>query len=270
VVIEGKLEVYGPTGSHKDRECALIIASAIKGGHTSVGCSSTGNLARALSFACKTVGLGCHVWLSSDAEAEVIDELEQGEVRVHLVDGGYAQAVQVGNAAMARDHIFNGNPSQCIEKIRASEALGREILAHTDATHVVCATNNGSLALGLLRAVRRASHPVKLIAVTCPDTAIAHSIAGAHGLEEEWRRERDAPDCQVVAVDDAEIQCWEAWLNLKGLPLQPSSAATLAALYKLGLVVGDRVVCVLSGLRIGAVIPEYTEQHRREKVSTWS
>jgi threonine synthase len=259
VVVEGKLEVYGPTGSHKDRECALMIPAAIAREYLSVGCSSTGNLARALASACRAAGLGCELWLSSEAKPDLVESLKEMHARVHLVDGGYAEAVRVGNATMAERHIFNGNPSRCAEKLQASEALGKEILDETNATHLVCATNNGSLAFGLLRATQQGSREVKLVAVTCSNTTIAHSIAGTHELEEKWRLEQNSQLCQRVEVSDPEIKHWATWLGLQGLSLQPAAAATLAALPKLALTAGDRVVCLLSGLRAGAAAPAFPQ-----------
>jgi threonine dehydratase len=255
VWVGGKLEIYGPTGSHKDRECALILAAAIQRGHSVLGCSSTGNLARALAVACRNAALGCELWLGSDADPACVEELREMGAHVYLVDGGYAASVRVGNAAMAERRVFNGNPSQCAEKISANQVLGEEILDETRATRIACATNNGSLALGLLRAARKAPHNVEVVAVTCPKSQRALSVTGAHGLEEEWRRERDAPDCCVLEVDDAEIKTCEAWLEAQKLPVQPAAAATLAALPKLDLTDRDRVICVLSGLRIGATPP---------------
>jgi threonine synthase len=255
VGVTAKLELYGPTGSHKDRECALILPVAIRQGHVSVGCSSTGNLATALAHACRSAELGCEVWLAATTAGAHAELLREMGARVHVVDGDYSNAVRVGNQAMTDRGIFNANPSQCEYKISASQALGKEILKETRATHIICATNNGSLAAGLIRAAREAPHDVKLVAATCAKGKRALAIAGAHALEQEWRRERIAPDCRTVDVDDREIEFWESWLESQGLLVQPAAAATLAALARLELRAGDRVVCILSGLRDGTATP---------------
>ena len=247
MAVYGKLELFGPTGSHKDREAALILRAARREGRTAVGCSSTGNLALALATSSRSAGLGCELWLDAGAPEWGMKLLRLLGARVHLVDGDYAEAVRIGNAAMAQRGLFNANPSQCELKMEASRGLGREILAEVHATHVVCAANNGSLALGLLRACREAPRQVNLVAVTSPTGQRAHSIAGAYALEAGWRAARNSADCRVVEAADPEIERWERWLESQGLSVLPAAAATLAALPQLALQPGDQVVCVLSG-----------------------
>ena len=48
--IYAKLELYNPTGSHKDRESLEIIAFCIKKGIKEVGCASTGNFGISLAY----------------------------------------------------------------------------------------------------------------------------------------------------------------------------------------------------------------------------
>jgi threonine synthase len=247
MAIHAKLEIFGPTGSHKDREVALILGAARREGHTAVGCSSTGNLALALTAASRSAGLGCELWLAAGASEWRMKFLRLLGAQVHVVDGDYAEAVRIGNAAMAQRGVFNANPSQCELKMEASRDLGREILAEVPATHVVCAANNGSLALGLLQACREAPQPVNLVAVTSPTGQRAHSITGTYGLEAGWRAARNSADCRVVEAADPEIERWERWLESQGLSVLPAAAATLAALPQLVLQPGDQVVCVLSG-----------------------
>jgi threonine synthase len=78
-----------PTLSFKDRVVAVALANAQKFGFTTVGCSSTGNLANAVAAQAVRLGLKACILVPSDLEpAKILNTLVYG-ARLIRIDGNY-------------------------------------------------------------------------------------------------------------------------------------------------------------------------------------
>ena len=55
----GKLEIYNPTGSHKDRESLELVLECLKKGFSEIGCASTGNFGFSLAYLSNIYNLKC-------------------------------------------------------------------------------------------------------------------------------------------------------------------------------------------------------------------
>ena len=78
-----------PTLSFKDRVVSVALANAQKFGFTTVGCSSTGNLANSVAAQAARLGLAATILVPADLEpAKVLNTLVYG-ARLIRVDGNY-------------------------------------------------------------------------------------------------------------------------------------------------------------------------------------
>lgn len=78
-----------PTLSFKDRVVSVALANAQKFGYTTVGCSSTGNLANSVAAQAARLGLKAMILVPSDLEAaKILNTLVYG-ARLVRVDGNY-------------------------------------------------------------------------------------------------------------------------------------------------------------------------------------
>ncbi len=83
--------VNHPTLSFKDRVVAVALNKAREFGFTTVGCSSTGNLANAVAAQAAAAGLSAFIFIPADLEREKIISTEVFGAKLVRVDGNYDQ-----------------------------------------------------------------------------------------------------------------------------------------------------------------------------------
>lgn len=256
--IYAKLETVNPTGSHKDRESAMVISDMKKKGFNTLACASSGNAAISLSAYCYMSNFKAHVFIGSDTPKEKIMFIKLFNPIIHEVKGDYLDAVDALKEFLKDKHIYNANAGYCSARLIGNTYIGSEI-AKVKPDIVICPTNNGTHFVGVGKGILEQGIKTKMIAATAPKTRIAHSIKGFYKLEEpkisEIIRETGGG---VVEVSDYEIR--EATINLakQGIFAEPASAASIAALNHIDLDKGDKICCTVTGS--GLKYPEILEK----------
>jgi threonine synthase len=243
-----KLECANPTGSHKDRESALIVGACSALGYSKVGCASTGNLAISLSYYAQLAGIECHIWVSPDASKPELGRwLRTFGAVVHPCNGKLAELYEMSNAAMKRLDIFNGNPGMSDVKLEGNRQIAREITEERPGLDwIVCPINNGSHFIGVAQGLfGTQSH----LAGVYSYSALAHSIQGFHaseGLEKIHQTVAEIAGCLIEATDH-DIENGITSLLKDGIIAEPSSAGSVGILSKLSLQRDQSVCCIITG-----------------------
>jgi threonine synthase len=88
-----KLETENPTDSFKDRGSTVDITKAMELGFDSVCCASTGNMGLSVATYAKKAGLGCTIFISTDANKEKKDRIRKTGARLQNVNGLFNTAL---------------------------------------------------------------------------------------------------------------------------------------------------------------------------------
>ena len=244
--VYGKLEIYNPTGTHKDRASQLILEDASNKGYKQVGCASTGNAAISLAAYARMKNLKCNIWISKDICEEKFKLIKMFNPILHIVKGDYHDAIVESNIIMKEQNIYNANPGVCNLKLIGNSFIGQEIMKEISPDHIICPTNNGSHLKGVWRGVRETNSKIKMVAATAKDTNIASSISGFHGFDRPLEVVRESNGA-LINVNDLEMK--EACQDLlqDGIIAEVSSAAAIASLKHLNLNKNNTVCCVITG-----------------------
>jgi len=246
--IYGKVEAVNPTGSHKDRESREVIAEAVNKGFSGVGCASTGNAAISVSAYAYMAGLGCDIYVSKTISPEKMALIEMFKPRIHVVDGGYHEAIDVSNREIEEKRLYNANPGSCEAKLRGNAGIGREIARELFPTYVVCPTNNGTHFAGVWMGLVEVGKRPVMVAATAKNTEIADSISGFHQLEgKAFQNALKESKGIVVDVSDSEIVQALRMLYKDGIVAEPSAAASVAAIQHLNCDRDDVLCCTITG-----------------------
>jgi threonine synthase len=243
-----KLECANPTGSHKDRESALLIRACTALGHSKVGCASTGNLAISLSYYAKLAGIECHVWVSPHTSRPELDRwLRTFGAIVHSCEGKLTELYKVSNAMMERSGTFNGNPGVSDAKLEGNRQIGREITAARPRFDwIICPINNGSHFIGVAQGVS-GTH-ARMVGVYSYSVA-AHSIQGFHaaeGLERIHQAVTQSGGCLIEATDE-DLENGTASLLKDGIIAELSAAGSAGILRKLPFQRNHSICCIITG-----------------------
>jgi threonine synthase len=243
-----KLECAHPTGSHKDRESALIVGASSAFGYSKVGCASTGNLAISLSYYAKLAGIECHVWVSPHTSKPELDRwLRTFGAIVHPCDGKLSELYDISNTVMKRSDIFNGNPGMSDVKLEGNRQIAREIReARPGLNWIVCPINNGSHFIGVAQGFSGTES--RMVGVYSY-SALAHSIQGFHaaeGLERIHQMIAERRGSLIEATDD-DIENGITSLLKDGIIAEPSAASSVGILRKIPLQRDQSVCCIITG-----------------------
>jgi len=243
-----KLESCNPTGSHKDRESQAIIKDILARNSARAVIASTGNAAISLSALAPCEGIGVDVFLSKNIERVRLGLISAFSPRIHLVSGGYDEAYRESEVFAEKEGIYNANPGRNRFKIIGDSEIGREIVKQLKSRtpeYVIVPSNNGTLIAGIWLGSKRVRP--RMIAAVAPKSKLMSSIAGYHRLDgQELERSISDSDGQVVPVTDLEAASALEDLRFDGVFCEAASAASLAALKKLGIR-GKTVVLVITG-----------------------
>lgn len=243
----GKLEIYNPTGSHKDRESQEIVKHAIRLGVRGLAIASTGNAAISLAAYSYIHGMDCHVYVPRTIAAERLSQIQAYGPIISLADN-YDAAIAECQAAAERDGLLNCNPGARVEKMKGDSAIGVEIAKKQKWSYVVCPTNNGTLLAGVWRGLRRTRVRTKLVAAVAKETRLAEGIAGFHRFEGDALSEAmKQSKGEIIEVADPEISEAARLLASDGLIVEGAAAAAIAALKHLELSCKSEVCCVITG-----------------------
>ena len=256
--VYGKLEIYNPTGTHKDRESEEIMKHALRKGVFKSAIASTGNAAISLAAYSYICGIECHVYVPRTIAPDRMSQIQAYDPIISQSDT-YDKAIAECQAVAERESYLNCNPGARPEKVNGDQAIGSEIAKKQKWTYVVCPTNNGTLLAGVWRGLRKSGSKTKMVASVARHTKLAEGIAGFH------RFERDALSAAmkqskgiIVEVSDREISEAARILVTDGLIVEGAAAAAVAALKQLKLSTKSRVCCVITGtgLKVPASVRE--------------
>lgn len=240
----GKLEIYNPTGSHKDRESEEILRYAERNSIRRLGIASTGNAAISLAAYAYINALKCHIFLPKKIAAERLAQIEAFNPTISFSDT-YNEAIAQCNEKSRSESFLNCNPGARIEKIIGDSKIGTEIAMRTW-THVVIPTNNGTLLAGVWTGLRKAHANAKMVAAVAKHTKLAEGIAGFHRIEEPALSNTvEESRGTVVEVSDHEIREGAQILASDGLIVEGAAAAGIAALGHLKR--KSKVCCIITG-----------------------
>jgi len=89
---------------------------------------------------------------------------------VHVVDGGYEDAVKQSKEGIQHLGLYNANPGACNAKILGNSHIGVEIAEKIDPTYAICPTNNGTHLIGVHRGLKNTGPNPIMVGVVCKET----------------------------------------------------------------------------------------------------
>lgn len=273
--LELKLEFLSPTGSFKDRGAAMLISAAWSGAATAFVEDSSGNAGAALAAYAAAARMSAEIFVPADAPAGKLSQITAVGGNAHPVDGDresvalaaerYAQAQGIPYLSHNRSPYFSEGMKPAAE----------EIAEHGLPDAIVLPVGNGSLLIGLYRgflelvALGRIERMPRLYAIQAmsvspvaaawrghepsePQPTIADGIAVSKPprMAQMLEAVRESGGAAGV-VSELEIAAARETIGNRGLYVEPTSAAPLAALRRLlgrGMLAEDeRVLVPLTG-----------------------
>jgi threonine synthase len=267
------VEGQNPTGSFKDRGMTVAVSRAVAAGAKAVLCASTGNTSASAAAYAARAGLRCVVVIPDGQIA--LGKLAQAMVhgaRVVAVRGNFDQALDLvrGLAEEGTAVVVNSiNP----DRIEGQKTIAWEIasaLGRVPDLHVLPVGNAGNITAAWKgwseRAAREGGSKPRMLGFQAEGAAPIvrgakvsdpKTIATAIkiGNPASWQGALDARDQSgglIEAVSDEEIlDAYRLLASLEGIFVEPSSAAGIAGLLKLGsrgaLPNGATAVCTVTG-----------------------
>ena len=266
-----KLEIWNPTGSHKDRESRAIIQECESLGIREIGCASSGNFGISLAYYSSIRGMTCHVWVSNDIHPEKLALLIAFKATIHKKTGDLAELYEKSSRWFSCMGIYDANPGVCAAKIEGNKELAREIIEQIkDVRTVLACVNNGTHLLGLAEVF--ANTEIRLIGVYTY-SCYANSISGFHGVEGKDRMKEMVKCCNgdLTEADDNDLSAGLNVLFKESILCEPSSAAPVGVLVnnRNSLVSKDKgsICCVITGtgLKFPAEIASLNSLKAKEK-----
>ncbi|AJC71642.1 threonine synthase [Thermococcus guaymasensis DSM 11113] len=269
-----KNETVNPTWSFKDRGTFLAMSYALKAGYKAVGTVSTGNMAASVSAYATRFGLKAKILVSESASDEKLKAVSVYGGDVIRVRGDYGklyfESLKLGER-LGVYFINSDNPF----RIEGYKGIAFEIAEEVSPDYVLIPTSSGGLFRGIAKGfielhesglieglprliavqaegcspICRAFHEEKekVERFENPKTiakAIANPYPPSGNAVLKLLREFD---WECVAVSDDEIRKAQRKLAGEGLFVQPASATGIAALERLDLPEGAKVVSILTG-----------------------
>jgi threonine synthase len=248
-----KWEGANPTGSFKDRGMTVAISLALERGAHTVICASTGNTASSAAAYAARAGLVAVVLQPAGAVAS--GKLAQARglgARVVEVQGTFDEALDAARELADRGtHVLVNSLNE--DRLEGQKTAAFEIVEELGAVPDVLALPYGGG--GNTRAFARGFGELgalpRLVAGEAAErsTTVASAIRIADPVHAAQVSEAiTASDGVVVPLSDDEILgAWRELAQREGVLCEPSSAAGLAALSRIELAPGSRVVCVVTG-----------------------
>jgi len=243
-----KVEIWNPTGSHKDRESLKIMEECKRRGIHNIGCASTGNFAVSLAYYAKMSGLKCHVWLSSErVKPAVLNFLHAFSAEIETLDVDLDKLYARSAEEMKRLNVYNVNPGRCPAKIAGNVEIGQEIIEQLKGVNaVVCCVNNGTHLLGIAEGIRGSG--AHIIGVYS-HSRFASSVRGFNQAEgsDKIQEAVSLSGGSLIEATDQDLRSGVLELFKAGIVPEVSSAAVVGILQKLDLSPYKRICCVISG-----------------------
>lgn len=185
-----KLENLQPTGSFKVRAAANALASADPAARSrGVGTASAGNMARALAWVARRLGLACTVVVPDAAPAAKVRPVEELGARVVSVpfDEWWHALEEGGHRAIEGMFV---HPTASADVVAGDATIGLELAEElSEMAAVVVPFGGGGLACGIATAVKAMRPATRVYAAEVDSGApLAASLAAGRPVAVEHRR----------------------------------------------------------------------------------
>jgi threonine synthase len=269
-----KNETVNPTWSFKDRGTFLAMSYALKAGYRAVGTVSTGNMAASVSAYASRFGLEAKILVSESAGDEKLKAVSVYGGDVIRVRGDYGklyfESLKLGKR-LGVYFINSDNPF----RIEGYKGIAFEIAEELTPDYVLIPTSSGGLFRGIAKGFIELHESglvgelPTLIAVQAEGCSpICRAFKGGKERIERFDNPKTIAKAIAnpyppsgnavlkllrefgwgcVSVSDGEILDAQRKLAREGLFVQPASATGVAALRKLDLPEGAKVVSILTG-----------------------
>ncbi|MCD6372896.1 MAG: threonine synthase [Thermococcus sp.] len=269
-----KNETVNPTWSFKDRGTFLAMSYALKAGYKAVGTVSTGNMAASVAAYASRFGLKAKIFVSESASEEKLKAVGVYGGDVIRVRGDYGrlyfESLKLGEK-LGVHFINSDNPF----RIEGYKGIAFEIAEEVSPDYVLIPTSSGGLFRGIAKGFTELHESgliddlPTLIAVQAEGCSpICRAFKEGKAKIERFENPKTIAKAIAnpyppsgnavlkllrefgwgcVSVSDEEIKEGQRKLAGEGLFVQPASATGIAALEKLDLPEGAKVVSILTG-----------------------
>jgi threonine dehydratase len=267
-----KVETANPVRCFKGRGAEYFVSRLEAGGQLIT--ASAGNLGQAMAYACRKRGVRLTVYASVHANPYKLDRIRAFGAEVVLFGRDFDEAKAEARRAAAVQGIRMVEDSLDVETGEGAGTIGLELAAFPERLDaVLLALGNGALACGTGCYLKHASPNTRIVAV---------QSEGAPAMIESWQQRRlirydsiktiadgigvrvpiaeciedmrDTIDEAFLVKDETIIEAMRLAHQHLGLVLEPSGAATLAAVMEnRARFAGQTVAVVLCG---GNLTPE--------------
>jgi threonine synthase len=248
-----KCEGLNPTGSFKDRGMAVAVRRALDRGARAVVCASTGNTAASAAAYAARAGLQAVVLTPAGATAgPKLAQTRAAGARLLELAGTFDDALRCCLELAQQDGYVLVN-SLNPDRIEGQKTVAAELVEQLGTAPDVVALpfgGGGNLSAVALGFAEAGATP-RLIAgesAVRPTTwasaiRIAEPAHAAHVAELVA-----AGRAEIVSLSEDELSdAWQLLATAEGVFCEPASAASLAALRRIGLRDGSLAVCILTG-----------------------
>jgi threonine synthase len=249
-----KWEGANPTGSFKDRGMTIAVSKALEAGVEAVVCASTGNTAASAAAYAARAGLRCLVLQPAGAVA--LGKLAQARATgasLLEVRGSFDEILEAARELARRGThtlVNSLNPDRIEGQKTAAFEVVEELGAPPDVLVLPYGGGGNTKAYFKGFAELRGGLPRILAAEsTARTTTFASAIRIADPVHaDEVAAAIEASGGEVCSLsEDAILGAWRTLAQEEGVFCEPASAASVAALERVELPRGARVVCVITG-----------------------
>jgi threonine synthase len=274
-----KDERYAPTGSFKDRQAAVAVASMVESGVHEAVIASTGNAAVAYAAACARAGIKLWVFMTSLVPQEKLRETALFGAEVIRVGADYDQTKQIAAQFARRRHLVIDRGASSVAARESMKTIAYEIVEqlHWQAPDWYVQSVSGGLGpLGVYQGFRemrqmglidripklaviqpegcapmvRAFQAKRETAVPVePDTRIIILATGDPGKSYTylWKLTQEFGGTMEAVTDAETYACMRTLAKSEGMAVEPAAAVAFAGFEKMirgKIVAADEVVVI--------------------------
>ncbi|MFC5824090.1 threonine ammonia-lyase [Nonomuraea insulae] len=267
-----KWELIQPTRSFKVRGALFAVhelARSAANRDAALVTASTGNHGLGLAFAASQAGRTAYVYVPQGANPAKVEAMRTLGAEIRVAGSDWQEAFEHATAVCARDGLPYVHSFEDPNIVAGQATIGTELAADgPDAHTVLVPIGGGGLIAGVARGLAAAGVGARVIGVEPagadrmrrsleagkvvripPFTTIADGLAARAPGELTFGVTKALVD-RVVTVEETAIrEAMAAVFRAERLPVEPSSATTIAALatHDAGVIPGERVVCLMTG-----------------------
>lgn len=267
-------ETFQFTGSFKLRAAYHLAA---KVSQQQIITASSGNYGQAMAYSCRLLGKSCTIVMPATSAQVKIDAVREFGGTVDLIDvREISRAARVANLAAANPDAYVASAYDDPLVIEGNASLGAELAALAGPfDYVIAPVGGGGLTSGLIKGLREAASPVRVVgAEPLMANDAARSLRAGHIVANEREPQTIADGARTVSVGQHNWAILESGLahivevpeeniragvrllfGLANLKAEPTGALAIGALMTEPERFRDlRVCCVISGGNVDAEV----------------